>query len=61
VPVLAVVGSNDQYSKGASCKVNTEVFGSRSIVIKDAGHGISDLPETGKAIDEFLRVVRAEG
>jgi dienelactone hydrolase len=61
VPVLAVVGGNDQYSKGASCKVNTEVFGSRSIVIKDAGHGISDLLETGKAIDEFLRVVRAEG
>jgi dienelactone hydrolase len=60
LPVLAVVGGKDQYSNGASCKVDTQIPGSKSIVIKNAEHGVSDLPETGKAIDDFLRVVRAE-
>jgi len=56
-PVLAVIGESDAYPNGAGCVVKRQVAGSSSIVIKGAGHGISDFPETGKAIAEFLRVV----
>ena len=57
IPVLAVIGESDSYSNGTGCAVKRQVAGSASVVIKGAGHGISDLPETGKAIAEFLRVV----
>jgi dienelactone hydrolase len=53
-PVLAVVGGKDVNSNGQSCKVSRQPKGSRSIVIPEAPHGISDLPETERAIEEFL-------
>ena len=54
------MGEKDPYLNGSKCSVNPEIPGSNSIVIKGAGHFILDYPETGKAIDEFLRVVRKQ-
>ena len=56
VPVLAVVGEKD--SNGERCQTRSHARGSRSIVINGAGHVILDYPETGKAIADFLKVVR---
>ena len=53
-PVLAVVGEKDEYFGGSSCNVTRKIKGSKSIIIPDAPHNISDLPETGKAVEEFL-------
>ncbi len=36
------------------------ISGSNSIVIKDAPHGMSDRPEVGKAVNDFLLTVTAE-
>ncbi len=55
VPVLAVVGAEDQYYKGSSCNVARRVGGSNSIVISRAGHDIVGHPELKDAIKSFLR------
>jgi dienelactone hydrolase len=54
-PILAVVGEKDEYYNGSSCQVSRQIKGSRSIVIPDAPHGITDYPETEQAIEELLR------
>ena len=54
VPVLAIVGEQDSYLGGTSCKIDRDVGGSRSIVIPGGQHDISSLPETEQAIDDFL-------
>lgn len=59
-PVLAVIGESDSISDGSGCVVKRQVAGSASVVINGAGHGISDHPQTGKAIAEFLRIVRRQ-
>ncbi len=54
-PVLAVVGEKDPaYVSGSSCKVSRKIGGSESIVLADAPHGISEIPETQLAIENFL-------
>jgi len=60
IPVLAAIGEKDRWGKGASCNTKTHAPGSNSIVIKNAPHGMSDRPEVGKAVDDFLLTVRAE-
>jgi dienelactone hydrolase len=60
IPVLAAIGEKDRWGKGASCNTKTHARGSNSIVVKDAHHGMSDRPEVGKAVDDFLLTVRAE-
>ncbi len=55
VPVLAVVGEEDKYRPGLSCKIERTIGGSRSIVIPGAGHSVAQYPETRKAIKEFLQ------
>jgi dienelactone hydrolase len=60
IPVLAAIGEKDRWGKGASCNTKTHAPGSNSIVIKDAPHGMSDRPEVGKAVNDFLLTVRAE-
>jgi len=60
IPVLAAIGEKDRWGKGASCNTKTHAHGSNSIVIKDAPHGMSDRPEVGKAVAEFLITVMAE-
>lgn len=64
VPVLAIVGANDKHSTllhrrrgGEHCNTETHANGSKSIQIRDAAHAISEHPETGKAVVEFLRNV----
>jgi len=54
IPVLAVVGAEDQNYHGSSCQVVRKVNGSRSIVIADAPHGIIDYEETVQAMAELL-------
>ncbi len=54
IPVLAVVGAEDEYYHGSSCQVVRKVNGSRSIVIPDAPHGIIDYEETTQAMAELL-------
>lgn len=54
VPVLAVVGEKDQWAYRSKCRTNTHATGSKSVIIKDVGHGIPELPEVGKAVAEFL-------
>jgi dienelactone hydrolase len=54
VPVLAVVGAEDEYYQGSSCQVVRKVNGSRSIVIPDAPHGIIDYEVTRQAMVELV-------
>ncbi len=54
IPVLAVVGGEDEYYQGSSCQVKRQIAGSRSIVIPGAPHGIIDHDETAQAMDELL-------
>jgi len=53
-PVLAIVGGEDEYFGGNSCKVTRTIKGSASIVIPGAPHGVSDLPEAQSAMAAFL-------
>jgi len=54
-PVLAVVGEKDPaYVASSSCKISRKFGGSESIVLAGAPHGISELPETQLAIENFL-------
>ncbi len=53
-PVLAIVGEKDPYFMSSSCNVARDIKGSKSIVIPGAPHGVTGLPETGKALEEFL-------
>lgn len=55
VPVLAIVGSNDDFRPGQSCTITRKVGGSRSVVIPGAGHRIADYEETKTAIKAFLK------
>jgi len=54
IPVLAVVGGEDEYNQGSSCQVKRQITGSRSIVIPGAPHGIIDDDDTLQAMDELL-------
>lgn len=54
VPVLAIVGAQDRYRPGFSCRIEREDGISRSIVIKGAGHTVAQYPETKEAIRAFL-------
>lgn len=54
VPVLAIVGSNDQFRPGESCTIDRADGMSQSIVIKGAGHTVAQYPATQKAIRTFL-------
>ena len=54
-PVLAVVGSNDEYRPGKSCRVDESDGISMSIVISGAGHSVAQYPETQQAIRSFLQ------
>jgi dienelactone hydrolase len=56
-PVLAAIGEKDLWAKGASCNTKTHARGSNSVVVKDAPHGMSDRPEVGKAVDDFIKAV----
>jgi dienelactone hydrolase len=53
-PVLAIIGAEDEYSKGSGCKVERALKGSRSIVIAGAPHALDWEPEVAAAISEFL-------
>jgi dienelactone hydrolase len=55
IPVLAMVGENDETRPGLSCTVRRTIGGSKSIIIPGAGHVISQFPETQEAIKRFLR------
>ena len=54
-PVLAVVGSNDEYRPGKSCRIDESDGMSKSIVLPGVGHKIAPYPETQEAISVFLR------
>jgi dienelactone hydrolase len=54
IPVLAVVGGEDENYQGSSCQVKRQIIGSRSIVIPDAPHGIIDYDETVQAMAKLL-------
>jgi dienelactone hydrolase len=54
VPVLAIVGSKDEFRPGLSCKIERTIRGSKSIVIPGAGHSIAGYGKTRNAIRTFL-------
>ncbi len=56
IPVLAVVGGEDEYYRGSSCQVSPRIKGSRSIVIPGAPHGIIDYDVTEQAMGELLNL-----
>ena len=56
IPVLAVVGGDDEYYKGSSCDLDGLMKGSRSIVIPGAPHGIIDYEITKQAMEELLKL-----
>ena len=55
VPVLAVVGVDDELLHGSSCRVTRRINGSKSIRIDGAGHDIMGHAEVKSAIETFLR------
>jgi dienelactone hydrolase len=54
VEVLAVVGEEDDYRPGKSCKIKHENNFSQSIVLPNEGHAILGLEETKNIIREFI-------
>ena len=58
IPVLAIVGEQDSYFAGSSCKLSRTIKGSKSSVIEGADHGVSDFPESQSAIAEFLNSIQ---
>jgi dienelactone hydrolase len=54
-PVLAVVGANDEYRPGRSCRIDESDGISRSVVLEGVGHTVAQYPETQEAIRTFLR------
>ncbi len=54
VPVLAIVGANDDYRPGQRCKMTRTIGGSRSIVVPHARHHVAKYTETQEAIKTFL-------
>lgn len=54
IPVLAIVGSNDDFRPGLSCKINRNEGISKSIVIQGAGHKVAQYPMTKQEIHLFL-------
>jgi dienelactone hydrolase len=55
VPVLAVMGSEDEFFAGSECQISRDVGGSKSVVIPGAGHDILGHPELKQAVKTFLR------
>ncbi|GAB4349253.1 MAG: hypothetical protein Kow006_10700 [Gammaproteobacteria bacterium] len=53
-PVLAIVGSNDEYRPGKSCRIDESDGISKSVVIQGAGHSVAQYPQAQKAIRSFL-------
>lgn len=54
IPVLAIVGGNDDYRPGQSCSIQRTIGGSKSVIIAGAGHRISGYDETQNSIKTFL-------
>lgn len=54
VPVLTLIGEDDDFHPGWSCKVTRVIGGSKSVVIKNAPHLISHYSKTKEAITTFL-------
>ncbi len=55
MPVLAAIGSQDEYVSGSGCQLSRKLAGSKSIIIADAGHDITGHPELKQAVMTFLR------
>jgi dienelactone hydrolase len=56
IPVVAVVGEEDEHSKGSSCDVKRKIKGSQSVVIPNAPHGIIDYPEAEQAMKQMFEM-----
>ncbi len=54
MPVLNIVGSKDHYGYGDGCIVNRSVGGSRLVIVKGAGHDVSQEDQARPAAQEFL-------
>ena len=54
-PVLAVVGANDRYRPGKSCRIDDSDGISKSIVLPGVGHAVAQYPKTEAAIRTFLK------
>ncbi len=55
IPLLAISGDQDDYANPQSYGTNGHAGASKSILIAGEGHDILGLPETKKAIRDFLR------
>ena len=54
IPVLNIVGSMDDYGYGDGCTINRSVGGSRRVIVKRAGHDVSNEVQARRAAQEFL-------
>lgn len=54
VPVLAIVGEQDDYRPGQTCSITRTIGGSRSVVIPNADHWVANYTQTRYAIKNFL-------
>lgn len=54
IPVLNIVGSNDDWGYGGGCSIEPDARGSKSVVIKEASHAVDLEPEALAAMAEFL-------
>lgn len=55
IPVLNIVGQLDHYpGYGEGCNVNRSIGGSRRVIVRGAGHDVSNEDEARRAAREFL-------
>lgn len=55
VPVLNIVGAQDDWGFGRGCSMNRTSDGSKTVVLQDAGHAVEGDARAFDALDEFLR------
>ncbi len=53
-PVLVIVGEKDVLSRGVNCDIRSHSGRSSLVIIPEAGHEVTDVPETLTFISEFL-------
>ena len=54
VAVLNIVGSKDRYGYGRGCAIRRNIRGSKSVVLRGAGHNIQGRREAVTAVTKFL-------
>ncbi len=60
IPVLNMVGSNDNKGGGSGCRISRTVGGSKRVVIQGAFHKLANNSEARRVLERFLKQCCAE-